>query len=38
MLQLVEVHHTREALIEKAQTYKDKMKVVFDKREKHKSF
>ena len=35
MLHLIEVHQTREALVEKAQIYKDKVKVVFDKRVKH---
>ena len=38
MLQLIEVHQTREALVEKAQFYKDKVKVFFDKRTKQNVF
>jgi hypothetical protein len=38
MLQLIEVHKTREALVEKAQIYKDKVKVFFEKRKKKNLF
>lgn len=38
MLQNIEVHQTREALVGKAQIYKDKVKVVFDKRSKQNLF
>ena len=38
MLQLIEVHQIREALIEKAQIKKDKVKVVFNKRERLETF
>ena len=38
MLQLIEVHQTREVLVEKAQIYKDKVKFVFDKRTKKNIF
>ena len=32
MLQLIEVHQIREALMDKAQAYKDKVKTLFDRR------
>ena len=32
MLQLIENHQIREALMDKAQEYKEKVKVIFDKR------
>lgn len=38
MLQLIEVQQTKDALIEKAQTYKAKVKYIFDKRIKQKIF
>ena len=38
MLQLIEVHQTREALVIKAHIYKDKVKAIFDKRTKKKLF
>lgn len=31
MLQLIEVHQTREALVDKGHIYKDKIKAIFDK-------
>ena len=38
MLQLIEVHQIREALMDKAQAYKDKVKTLFDKRTNQKKF
>lgn len=38
ILQLIKVHHTREALMEKSQTQKDKVKAIFDKRTKNNNF
>ena len=32
MLQLIEVHQIKEALMDKAQSYKDKVKTLFDRR------
>ena len=33
MLQMIELNQVREALVEKTQVYKDKVKSIFDKRE-----
>lgn len=38
MLQLIEVHQIRKALMDKAQAYKDKVKTLFDRRTNQKKF
>ena len=38
MLQLIEVHQIREALMDKAQAYKDEVKTLFDRRTNQKKF
>ena len=38
MLQLIEVHQIREALMDKSQSYKDKVKTLFDRRTNKKKF
>lgn len=38
MLQMIELNQVREALVEKNQVYKDKVKSIFDKRENQKNF
>ena len=38
MLQMIELNQVREALVEKTQVYKDKVKSIFDKRENQKNF
>ena len=38
MLQMIELNQVQEALIEKTQSYKDKVKSIFDKRANQKNF
>ena len=38
MMQMIELNQVWEALVEKTQAYKDKVKSIFDKRANHKNF